>query len=152
MKKLILDEFELITDYSQSLEQMITIGKYDWKNVDINSKNFSFPTELIGKKVSSIAKIFNFSGEINTEQLKHQLERNGYFSGNLAELLILGEKNFGLRNFPIIVLHPSSRFSDGYRYYPYLDLSNKRKVGLYWGGYKWRETDYFLAVRKRIII
>ncbi|MEI7740910.1 MAG: hypothetical protein WCJ29_00215 [bacterium] len=159
-QKVIKEKVEV--DYGQSLEQMIAAGKYDWKNGDINEKNFprkrSAKTALKNifgkeKEKTEIEVIAVAFGEtLTTKQIEDRLDALGLRPATLEELLALGAAKPDLqRKSWIVALGSDFVDSDGGRGVPCLnENSGRRELGLSWGfpGSQWGPDNRFLAVRK----
>ncbi len=144
------EEISLTVDYSQTLEQMIANGKYDWHNNSITEKNFPIPTELVGEKVVVSAKLFHFNREVSNKEAIAEMNKDGYRPATLAELLALGEAQPDLqRQFPIIALGSVWRVGGGDRRVSSLSVDDgRRELYLSWFGADWNAYYRFLAVRK----
>jgi hypothetical protein len=149
-------------DYSKSLENMVADGKHDYKNVDINIKNFPrkrkaqttlkeiFSKEQEKADLEVIAVDFNEA--VTTEQAMKRLDELGLRPATIEELLALGAAKPDLqRKFWIVALGSSFVGSDGYRRVPFLrGRSDARGLDLYFGSpdWQWDGDSRFLAVRK----
>jgi hypothetical protein len=92
LHKLLNSEFDLIVDYSRTVNKMIAAGKYDGVGHDLDGiKNFSFPSELIGTKSKISSKLFHFDDKINRKHIIIEMNALGFRSATLAEILALGE-------------------------------------------------------------
>ena len=63
--------FRLTVDYSQSLEEMIAAGRYDWTNDNITAKRFSIEGNGI---VEYEARYFHFNRNISSESAIKEIE------------------------------------------------------------------------------
>jgi hypothetical protein len=100
-------EFNLTVDYSKTLQEMITAGKYD--DVDINNfiveENFPFPPELIGKKVDVSAELFYFGRPKSSRDVIAIMERVNYRPATLFELLTMQSDRPDLQRYlPVVAL------------------------------------------------
>ena len=140
----------LTVDYNQTINQMVAAGNYDWKNSDITEDNFPLPTELLGKKMPVPAKLLHFNRDISSEDAISEMERTGYRSAILSELLALGKSQPDLqRKFPINALGSVWRVTNGDRFVPVLRVDGQRReLNLLWLGRNWRGDYHFLAVCK----
>ncbi len=144
------DEIVLSVDYSRSLQEMIAVGNYDWKNSDIVERNFPLLVELKGKTTIVFSKLFHFGRSIGSYEVISEINKAGYRPATLAELLALGEKQPELQHqFPLIALGSIRVDAYGSRYVPYLRvLGSKRKLALGWFDDDWDVRCRFLAVSK----
>jgi len=147
------DIFIITVDYSQSLEQMITSGLYDWQNDNITAKRFPINGEGI---VKYEARYFSFNHSISSENAVREIESadttNPWLSAKIEHVLSHG-KTFPeeQRKFPIIGLGSVAEIG-GYRYVPCLgEGDSKRLLHLLWWGFDWRPACRFLAVRKVLV-
>lgn len=106
--------YDLVVDLGQNLEQMIAVGKYDWKNSDITAEHF--PINGTGQRKVKVELLhFNqsFSNgdqviaklkEVN-DWLAQQGAKYRYRFAQIEELLALGASQPELqRQFPIAAL------------------------------------------------
>jgi hypothetical protein len=144
-------EFNLKFEY-RKLEEMIRVGSFDWKNSDINSINFPDlqEKELLNKVIKLKAKIFDFKKTISNEDVFKELDKEGYRSATLTELLALAEIDPELqRQFTIVSFGSVWRSSNGRRRVPCLDVNgSERRLYLDWFDDDWSAHCRFLAVRK----
>ncbi|MBI2030537.1 hypothetical protein HYT05_02860 [Candidatus Kaiserbacteria bacterium] len=138
--------FRLTVDYTQTLEQMIAAGRYDWKNSDITAERFS----LVGDGVVDFEiKLFHFKRSISSEDADEAIKNDGWESAKIEHLLAFGAKYpEEQRKFPIVGLGSSAQVSGG-RYVPCLYGGDSlRCLDLAWWGGGWAGYYRFLAVRK----
>jgi hypothetical protein len=134
----------------RKLEEMIEAGNFAWKNDDINSINFPDPQEkeLLNQVIKLKAKIFDFKKSISSEDILKELDKEGFRSATLIELLALAEADPELqKQFPVIALGLVRRYSDGRRNVTCLYADGfGRKLGIRWLN---QDTSFrFLAIRK----
>ena len=134
-------------NYGMSVEDAVALGRYDWANSDITSKNF--PTKRTGKTELTI-DLVHFSRAIPTENALRELDRMDMRSAELHELLAFGEKYPDVqREFPIVALGSVWQYRDGGRYVPYLyGNGSRRSLRLHWIVNGWNDVYRFAAVRK----
>jgi hypothetical protein len=136
----------IVVDYSLSLEQMITAGKYDWSNSDITAKRF--PLKGSGK-VELEPKLFYFGRDMSSDNVIAEMDKEGFRPCTIEELLAIGEQHPELqRKFPLVALgsvakvngnrHVACLFRDG----------SGRELHLGWFGHGWHVVCRFPAVRK----
>lgn len=144
------DKIILNIDYTKTVEQAIADGDYDYKNSDINAKNFPVSPEMIGKKADVSAKLFHFNRNISSEDVISEMDNAGYRSATLMELLTLGILFPELqRQFPIIALGSVWLFANDNRCATCLDVhGSKRRLNLGWFDLDWYAHGRFLGVRK----
>ena len=140
----------LSVDYSQSLEQMIAEGNYDWKNSDITAKRFP----VVGNGIEQFeAKLFHFDrntvSQDNVDAIKADDPANPWEPGKIEHLLAFGAKYpEEQRKYSVIALGSVARVGGG-RDVPCLRrLGAGRDLDLFWLGYGWNGYCRFLAVRK----
>ena len=134
-------------NYGMSVEDAVALGRYDWANSDIASKNFS--TKRTGKANLTI-ELPHFNRTISTEGALRELDRMGMRSAELHELLAFGEKYPDVqREFPIVALGSVWRSRDGGRHVPCLSGGGSgRSLRLRWIVSGWNDVYRFAAVRK----
>lgn len=146
-KKAVENIFRLLVNYDLKVEAMVKEGKYDWKNNDINAKNF--PTERAGQCEIEL-KLFHFNKAMTSEDVIKEMDKQGYRPAELSELLALGAKHPDeQRKYPIIALGSVWRYWYGSRGVAYLRLDDSgRELRLYCFDDGWHEDCRFAAVRK----
>jgi len=140
-------EYPVTVDYGKTIEEMIAAGRYDWKNGDINSKNFS----VMGKgTVETKLELVHLNKAASTKEVETYLEANGLRAATLEELLEFGATYPNIqREFPIVAIGSFWVVPDGDRSVPYLDrFGSRRALSLCWGDDDWDDVCRFLAVRK----
>lgn len=144
------NEIKLVIDYTKTVEQVIADSNYDWKNSDINAKNFPVSPEMVGKKIEVSAKLFHFNRNISSDDAISKMDKAGYRPATLMELLFLGFLFPELqRQFPIVALGLFWRDADSDRRVPCLDVfDNGRGLILYWFAHGWLARCRFVGVRK----
>ena len=140
-------QYVVSVDYGMSLAGMIVAGQYDWKNSDINAKNFPVAGEGV---VETKLELIHLNKVASTDEVEAYLEKNGLRPATLAELLAFGAMFPEIqREFPVIALGSSWVDPDGNRDVPCLNWNgSERYLNLYWDGSDWYEICRFLAVRK----
>ncbi|HEV2695477.1 MAG TPA: hypothetical protein VG347_21470 [Verrucomicrobiae bacterium] len=131
-------KFKITVDFSSTLKQMITAGRYDWKNTQITSRRF--PIVGTGKQ-TSVVKLVHFNRPINSgDNVKVKLEALGLKASTIEELLAFGIafSDYQCR-FPVVALGSIVKLNGLHfvAYLSYLDLHRKIDLQLYdksWGG------------------
>lgn len=99
LEEVMSNVFHLTVDYSQSLEQMIAAGRYDWRNDDITAKRFPIKGEGI---VEYEARYFNFDRNISSENTIDAIEAedtaNPWSAAKIEHVLSHGERLFRKSN------------------------------------------------------
>lgn len=134
-------------DYGKTVEEMVSAGRYDWKNDNITTKNFP----INGTGVVTVAlELVHLNKAASSKAVLAHLEANGMRPATVEELLAFGATYPEIqREFPIICLGSSWVDPYGYRSVPCLGRDgSRRKLDLYWFDYGWDEHCRFLAVRK----
>lgn len=133
-------------DCGQSLAEMISAGKYDWKNEHITAEHF--PVKGKGKKEIEIT-LFHFGRKITSKPVIVEIDKEGYRPAIIEELLALGSTYPELQEqFPIVALGSVWRISDGHRIL-FIDWRDSvRRLGIYWFEDDFYERCRFAAVRK----
>jgi len=141
------DTYPVTVNYSQTLEEMIAAGRYDWKHSDITAKHF--PIEGSGTKNVDILLV-HYNKNTSTDAVRADLDKRGLRPAKIEELLAFGAKYpEKQREFPIIALGSVWRDFGGSRCGPYLGrFGSGRHLGLHWLGADWVDICRFAAVRK----
>ncbi|GEM_PF-2246274 len=101
-QNLLSGTYELETDFDRTIEALIEESKFDWKNDDINSKNFQ--TERKGR-FKQIAYLINFNKNMTSEAVIQELDKLGLRPADIHELLAFSIKYPDIqRRFPILAL------------------------------------------------
>lgn len=139
--------YPVAVDYTKTIDEMVSAGHYDWKNDDINSKNFSVSGEGV---VNVNLELIHLNKMISSEDVLAYLEKNGMRPATIAELLAFGATHPEVqREFSIICLGSSWVDSDGDRLVPCLyGGGSGRGLSLRWFVGGWNVHCRFLAVRK----
>ncbi len=136
----------LLVDYTMSLTKMISAGKYDRKNSNVNNKNF--PRTKSGKFTVEV-ELLQIYRQTYSESVLVEMLKLGFRPATLEELLSFGVTNPEVqREFPVVALG-SSCVLDGVRHVPYLSGDNlERDLDLDWFASCWGRGYQFLVVRK----
>lgn len=141
--------FHLIIDHSQTLQQMIAAGKYDYINGDITAERFPVTGE---GTVELDAELIHIGRYVTNAEAEAELDRRGYRPATMAEQLAFGatfpEEQ---RKYPIVALAAFWRYPYGNRSVASLDSDGlQRELDLHWmsSNFQWYDACRFLAVRK----
>jgi len=139
--------FSVFVEYGRSVSDLVAAGNYDWKNGEVNDKNFPRPEN--GSHTVEV-QLIHFNRVIRTEEALKELDRQGLKPADLHTLLSLGAKYPDLqREFPIVALGSVWQDRNGNRDVPYLNGSGlERHLDLNWAGNGWSGLCRFAAVRK----
>lgn len=136
----------IVVDYSLSLEQMITAGKYDWSNSDITAKRF--PLKGSGK-VELEPKLFYFGRDMSSDNVIAEMDKEGFRPCTIEELLAIGEQHPELqRKFPLVALGSVAEFNGSRNVACLIRIGSERELNLNWFDDDWRGVCRFPAVRK----
>ncbi len=141
-------KYRITVDYSLAMVEMIAIGKYDWGNKDINTKNFP----MYGKGTSDLTvELVCFGKFMKFQDVLRELRSRGLRPGTLSELLAFGA-TYPKKQLEFPILQIGSVWSDrGGRRVVFLRKGNKeRGVSVVWTRYGWGPYYRFIAVRKDI--
>jgi len=138
--------FPITVDYGRNIESLVTDGKYDYADSDINSKHFR--AERNGTEDIEV-HLVHFGRSISTEDAIAELDKMGLQPAKIHELLTLGIKHPDLqREFLIIALGSVWRYQDGSRGCPCLGRDGSgRDLSLHWVEIAWNGICRFAAVR-----
>ena len=134
-------------DYSDTFEQRLAAGRYDWKNSDITEKHFPVKGE---GQIQIDLKLVHYGKSMSTEAVLAAIDAQGYRLATIEELLAFGATYPELqREFPIVALASVWQDRHGYRNVAFLDRSDdERDLRLYRLENDWDDYDRFLVVRK----
>ena len=139
--------YPVTVNYDLSVEDAVKLGRYDWNNSDISSRNFQ--TKRKGTAEVAV-ELIHFNRYISTKDAQKELDQRVYRPAELHELLAFGEKYPNVqREFPIVALGFVWQVRGCRR-----DVSglkgggSERSLDLDWVGRGWGEIYRFAAVRK----
>jgi hypothetical protein len=137
----------IVVDYSKSLAEMISAGKYDWVNSDITSKRF--PVKGQGR-VELNAEFVYYGKLMSSDDIVKDVKERSLRPATLSELLAFGETYPDKqREFPIVALGSVWQHWSGDRSLASLHcLGSKRKLNLCIWESVWDGCCRFLAFRK----
>lgn len=142
-----IKEFSLIIDYTKTLEQLISEGKYGKNHPEINDKNFPISLEMTGKKMEISGKLFHFNRSISSDDVIFEMDKAGFRQATIRELLALGALFPDLqRQFTIVALNSYWRNNKEHWVTSLRGNDSERWVGSARG--KWSDSCLFLGVRK----
>lgn len=141
------DTYPVVVNYEMSVEDAVKLGRYDWANDNITSRNFQ--TKRTGT-IDLVVELTHFDKVISTDKALRELDKMGMRPAEIHELLAFSEKHPDIqRELLIIALGSVWQGSDGHRYVPYLNGNgSKRDLSLHWVESDWGEFCRFAAVRK----
>lgn len=141
--------YPVIVPYNgaSTIDDLVTAGKYGWKNSDINDCNF--PQDRTGDEQVEI-ELVHLDRDISIDGALAELDRRGLRPANPAELLAFRDSFPEVqREFPVIALGQVWRDPDGNRFVVYLvGLGSKRNAHLYWADFGWSRLCRFAGLRK----
>ena len=139
--------FKVQVNYSQTLEEMIEEGNYDWVGSDITENHF--PLQGQGTQEVEI-HLFHFGRTMSNEAAEKEMEAKGFRPATLPELLALGRDHPDLqKQFPIVSLGSVWRCPHANSNAPILNRrGGERDLDLYWPELDWYGECRFAAVRK----
>lgn len=143
-----VEVFPVTVDYNRSLAEMIEIGNYEWKHVEIIEKNF--PVNEKGKNKVSLVLI-HFNKSIDSDDVFYELDEMDLRPATLPELLYFGAKYpEKQREFPIAALGSHWNISVENSYVVYLDkIVSKRCLKMNYLSGDWMKHYRFLAAPKQ---
>ncbi len=146
-KVVVRETVKVTVDYSRTLAQMITAGKYDWDDKDITQERFLLTG--MGKQEKEIT-FFHFDRNMESDDVIAAMEKEGFRPADPEDVLAVGEQHSQLqRKYPIIALGKVWRDPGGRRSVVCLrECDSMRWLLLYWYGRSWFARCRFAAVRK----
>lgn len=142
------EEIVLGVDYNQSVEQMISAGKYDLIDDAVNEENFPLPVGLLGQKKTVSTRLIHYDQGKESSEIISDMEQARQRPANLAELLALGIEQPELqRQFPIVALGSVRSDAYGNETVPYLrGKGSFRMLGTILLKEPWSKNCFFLTV------
>ena len=143
----IVATFTVSVDETQTIEEAVAAGKFDWSHHEINSKNFPKLTD--GQKSEKEVVLFHFEKKMHAEEIATEMDKAGYKPASVWDLLGLAVKKPDLqKEFPVVALGSVCTISRN-RFVTFLDEdSTGRKLTLDYVGGAWNSGSRFAAVRK----
>ena len=141
-------KYRITVDNNLSMAEMITVGKYDWGNKDVNTKNFP----MHGKGTTDlIIELVCFEKFMKFHDVLRELQSRDLRPGTLPELLAFGAK-YPKKQLEFPILQVGSVWPDrGGRRVVFLRKGNKeRGISVVWTRYGWGPYYRFIAVKKEI--
>lgn len=139
--------FMVTVDYTRSLPDMITAGKYDSVSYDITTDHFP----IAGTRKQDLEVVLiHFGKDMQSDDVLSELDKQGLRAATLPELLAFGETHPEVqREFTIITLGSIWQRRSGRRSIPFLGFCHGgRELDLYWFEFWWHRRCRFAAVRK----
>ena len=141
----------ITVDYGMTFAEMIVVGRYESKNIDIDIKRFP----LKGKGIVEFeTRMFHFNRDISSEKAVELIQTddktNPWKPARVEHLLAYGAQNpEEERKYPIVGLGFVGEIV-GHRRVPYLrrDVSRRFLYFLWWV-FDWNDDCRFLAVRTK---
>lgn len=139
-------ELRIMVDYSLSIEAMVALGKYDWKNGSITAERFPITRN---SKHERTAQLIHFNRAISSDAAEKKLNKMRLRAGTIEELLAFGATfPETQRKFPIVALGSVAELG-GHRYVSCLGRNRSgRSLYLDWRGNDWSEVCRFLTFAK----
>lgn len=143
------ETFTLTVNYSISLAEMITAGRYNWANSNINASNIH--PNRSGSVTIEVA-LLHFRRLISSDEAMREMDIAGYRPATIEELLAFGVAHPQEQRFhKICCLGSVWGHETGMREVAYLDgggVGNERTLNRARFLETWFESCRFLAVRK----
>ena len=139
--------YTILVDETQTVEEAVKAGDFDWSNKNIISKNFPKPDN--GVRVEKETALFHFGKTMSSEAVIAQMDAEGYRPATIWDLLGLVQKEPDLqRKFAIVAL--GSELGIGVARHVAVLCRGVAGRGLGLGGFDggWAGSNRFLAVRK----
>ncbi len=128
-----------------SLNELITLGKYDWVDENITDVNFPIPE---GFAFGLEPKLYHFNRYISSRNVIKEMEKDGFRPATIWDLLDYGAKNPELqRQFPIVALGSVEQMDSLRRVAYFSRRGVARILVLSWFEDDWPGQFRFLAVR-----
>lgn len=126
--------FKIVVDYSQSLDEMINAGEYDYVEEFVTEEKFPLPESMIGTKTELNLGLHCFDRQISFGEAILELEKSELRLATLPELLAFGAKYRQEQRRGGYIIAPGFVCQNwfGFKFVPYLgkiDI-NGRSLGL----------------------
>ncbi|TSC91608.1 MAG: hypothetical protein CEN90_406 [Parcubacteria group bacterium Licking1014_17] len=137
-----------VIDYDEDIADLLKRGKYDWKNGNVNAKNF--PPRLKGRVKSDLVLV-HFGRDMSDEQVLTELAKLDLEPADAYEDLTVGaEKPELQREFPIPAIGQHWQDRHGSRCVVFVCRhADERCASLDYLGGEWDGDCRFLARRKQ---
>jgi len=141
----------IVVNHNRSFYSMIETDACDYVHPQITFESLPLADSSSGVRELSVA-LFHFNRIIKSGDVIAQMDKRGYRSGTIRELLALHERHPELiKKFPIVALKAALPFPYQvvFNYAVYLCYSKcKRCLSLCWTYSKWHASYRFLAIPK----
>lgn len=152
MTKVVADEtlsavFSVTVDYGQTVEQMVEAGHYDWKNGEVNSRNFRVNNRRSG---TMEIRAIHYDRFFSSDYAIKEMDNMGFRPAELPELLAVGAEHPNKqKENTVVALGSLLKDPNGRQYVPVLSsVGNGRGLCLYLFGSAWDPRCCFLAIHK----
>lgn len=143
----VTDVFRVFVDETQSVEDLINLGNFCWRDKDVVSKNFPKPTN--GQISEKGIALFHFNRTMFSRNVIDEINREGRRLANVWEIISLAIKEPDLyKKFPIVAFG-SSPDIDGRQRVVCIRKSlveNDHGIFLYSMGDVWNDSFRFAAI------
>ncbi len=104
-------EFSLTVSSDDTFENLVTAGRYDWKNDFVTAKRFPVRSSPVGERK---LVLLHFGRDISSEAAIAEAEKQGLERPTYEDCLRFGVQHPEVqRQFPIVFLHEPVRGGDG---------------------------------------
>jgi len=143
-------EYEIAPDYFRTANELSS-GKENYKTA---SKFMSMEFDDLQEKGKFIAKPFFFSGINKREDIRKELEKQGFRSARLKEVLAFIENNPEFKKIHLVSIGSLHHFGSGESYQPIVQEDKEGKLSIGYGCFwddciKEKATrNFFLGIKK----
>ena len=137
------EKFEITVDHTETLEQMILAGRYDWVNRDITTERFPLKGDGL---VTRVAYLIHFDRKLSSDDVVDEIRRRGKRPASIQELLAFGARYPNIqRRFLVVALDPSAEVGDQSRVACLYRVGPRRYLGLVRWDVVWYAYSHFLV-------
>lgn len=142
--------FKIVVDYSQTLQQMIAVGNYDFVHQEITADHF-FVQMGVPRAIEVV--LFHFNRLISSDDAIAAMAKEGCRPATIEELLFLKVSQPGLKRKLTVALgsrwrHPCGDLEVPILHWRVMPPSLNPRLQLYCLKHAWHPDTRFVAVRK----
>jgi len=102
---IMIETFQITVDYNLTVEEMIVLAGYRRISDNITNKTVEWSSELTGKQITNLAKLFYYENSVKSEFVIADMKKSGFRPATLAEHLAFMKTHIHLADiFPIVTL------------------------------------------------
>lgn len=144
---LITHSIMILVDKIKPIEELVKQGNFNWSTEGINSSNY--PGPFIDQVKKGKRAIFHFNKFMSSKDVEAEMNKVGYTSGTIWDLLLLAIKEPTLqKHFSIVALGSLCKIEGCLRVPCLCGWLESRELVLCYFDYNWDKEYRFLGVLK----